>query len=105
MQKQREWSWSPAAAAAIPIPSGRQSAPVFDDEHVEVRYYAPPGRDEQQPHERDELYVIASGSATFERDGERKPVARGELIHVPAGLEHRFLDLSDDFATWVVFYG
>jgi hypothetical protein len=24
---------------------------------------------------------------------------------VPAGVPHRFVDFSDDFETWVVFYG
>ena len=27
------------------------------------------------------------------------------LLFVPAGMEHRFEDLSEDFGTWVVFYG
>ncbi len=31
--------------------------------------------------------------------------APGELPFVPAGIEHRFLDFSDDFITWVLFYG
>jgi mannose-6-phosphate isomerase-like protein (cupin superfamily) len=104
-ETQADWAWTPAEAAALPIPSGRQSSRVFEDKHVEVRYYAPKVRDDQNPHERDELYVIASGSATFTRAGEHKPVTRGDVIQVPAGMEHRFVDLSDDFATWVVFYG
>jgi hypothetical protein len=29
----------------------------------------------------------------------------GELLFVPAGVVHRFEDFSDDFATWVMFYG
>ena len=104
-EKQVEWAWSPAVAAVLPIPSGRRSSLVFEDEHIEVRYYAPSGSDDQTPHDRDEVYVIAAGSATFLREGESKPAARGDLIQVPARMEHRFVDLSDDFATWVVFYG
>jgi hypothetical protein len=27
------------------------------------------------------------------------------MLFVPAGVEHRFEDFSDDFAVWVVFWG
>jgi len=27
------------------------------------------------------------------------------MLFVPAGVEHRFENFSDDFATWVIFYG
>jgi hypothetical protein len=27
------------------------------------------------------------------------------MLFVPAGIEHRFYDFSDDFCTWVMFYG
>ena len=27
------------------------------------------------------------------------------LIFVPAGIEHRFENFTDDFSTWVIFYG
>ena len=27
------------------------------------------------------------------------------VLFVPAGVEHRFDDFSDDFAAWVVFFG
>lgn len=29
----------------------------------------------------------------------------GDVLFVPAGVEHRFEDFSDDLAGWVVFYG
>jgi mannose-6-phosphate isomerase-like protein (cupin superfamily) len=35
----------------------------------------------------------------------RKPFVPGEVLFVPAGVVHRFEDFSDDFATWVFFYG
>jgi len=28
-----------------------------------------------------------------------------DMLFVPAGLEHRFVDFTDDLAVWVVFYG
>jgi uncharacterized protein YjlB len=39
------------------------------------------------------------------RGGERVSVAPMDLLFVPAGMEHRFEAMSEDFATWVVFYG
>ena len=70
-----------------------------------VEYYAPQGADLQTPHRQDELYVIASGTGTFFRDGVRVPFAQGDVLFVPAGMEHRFEQFSADFATWVIFYG
>ena len=28
-----------------------------------------------------------------------------DVLFVPAGIEHRFENFTDDFATWVIFYG
>lgn len=72
---------------------------------MEVEIYAPKGQDLQQPHSRDELYIVASGTGIFVHESERHPVEPGEVLFVPAGDVHRFEDFSDDFATWVVFYG
>ncbi|WP_420891155.1 cupin domain-containing protein [Minwuia thermotolerans] len=70
-----------------------------------LRYYAPKGRDPQTPHDQDEIYIVASGSGTFFMNGERVPFGPGDALFAPAGAEHRFEDFSDDFATWVIFYG
>jgi uncharacterized RmlC-like cupin family protein len=29
----------------------------------------------------------------------------GDFLFVPAGIEHRFVNFTDDFSTWVIFYG
>ena len=34
-----------------------------------------------------------------------KAFAPGDMLSVPAGLENRFVDFTDDFTVWVVFYG
>ncbi|MES1222523.1 MAG: cupin domain-containing protein [Bacteroidota bacterium] len=70
-----------------------------------AEYYAPVKTDPQTPHKQDELYIIASGSGTFSRDGERVPCKTGDLLFVPAAMEHRFENFTDDFACWVIFYG
>lgn len=45
------------------------------------------------------------GTGTFVRDGERRRFGPGDVIFVPAAMTHRFEDFSEDFATWVVFWG
>jgi len=72
---------------------------------MSVEYYAPEKVDLQTPHRQDELYVIASGSGKFVRNGEKISFQQGDVLFVPAGIEHRFEDFTNDFATWVIFYG
>lgn len=72
---------------------------------MQVEYFAPKGVDRQTPHKQDEIYVIASGESRFYRDGEWVQCGKGDVLFVPAGMEHRFVDFSDDFSTWVIFYG
>lgn len=70
-----------------------------------IEYFAPDTVDTQTPHKKDELYVIVSGNGTFYRAGDRVSCKKGDILFVPAGMEHRFEDFTDDFATWVIFYG
>ena len=70
-----------------------------------IEYFAPQETDTQTPHKQDEIYVIIKGHATFYRDGERTSCKKNDVLFVPAGMEHRFENFSDDFATWVIFYG
>ena len=72
---------------------------------MELGYYRPLGSDEQTPHEQDEIYVIHEGSGVFILGDERIPFAPGDALFVPAGVDHRFVEFSDDFATWVIFWG
>jgi mannose-6-phosphate isomerase-like protein (cupin superfamily) len=78
---------------------------LFTHGSLSVEIYQPDNVDLQQPHSRDELYVVASGSGYFVNGGARQPVEPGEVLFVPAGVEHRFEDFTDDFSTWVFFYG
>lgn len=72
---------------------------------MSVEYYAPKLKDLQTPHAQDEIYVIASGKALFIRDDEKVNCMSGDVLFVPAGVKHKFENFSDDFATWVIFYG
>ena len=91
--------------AAAPNEPGRLSALAFAHGSMQLRYYAPPGADEQTPHDQDEIYIVASGTGAFVCDGARVPFGPGDALFVAAGAEHRFEDFSEDFGTWVVFYG
>lgn len=72
---------------------------------MRVEYYAPRGEDHQTPHAQDELYIISNGSADFDRNGETLNCKIHDVLFVPAGMPHRFFNISDDFGTWVIFYG
>ena len=101
----KRWRATVERAAALPIPEGQRSVEVLSHGTMVVKYYAPRGTDEQAPHTRDELYVIARGSGTFVNGDRRYPFSSGHVLFVPAGVPHRFEEFTDDFGTWVIFYG
>ena len=77
---------------------------------MKLRYYAPKGTDAQTPHDQDEIYIVHAGhgivaSGASEETLERRPFGTGDAIFVPANHVHRFVEFSDDFAVWVVFWG
>ena len=78
---------------------------LFEHGSLVVEMYQPKSVDLQQPHSRDEIYVIAQGQGYFINGGQKQAVEVGEVLFAPAGAEHRFVDFSEDFATWVFFYG
>ncbi len=80
---------------------------TFPVRHGSMRagLFAPRGVDVQQPHTQDELYIITQGTSDFINGSERKPVKPGDILFVAAGAPHRFEDFSDDFETWVIFWG
>lgn len=97
---------TPAGARAqLPTPTGKRFVEVFTHGTLSVELYAPQGVDLQTPHTRDEVYVVLSGSGFFVNGAVRHPFAPGDVLFVPAGVVHRFEDFTDDFATWVLFYG
>ena len=78
---------------------------VFQNGTLDIEIYKPDKIDLQSTHTRDEGYIIAEGIGTFYHEGERCKVAKGDFLFVPAGDKHRFEDFTDDFSTWVIFYG
>jgi mannose-6-phosphate isomerase-like protein (cupin superfamily) len=99
------WRATIERASARPVPEGLRSVEVISHGTMVVKYYAPRMRDEQTPHTRDELYVVARGSGTFVNGDSRHPFTVGDVLFVAAGVPHCFEDFTDDFGTWVIFYG
>ena len=110
------------AVGQLPTPDGRRSMFIVDDPNLALKLYAPRGTDPQTPHARDEIYIIAQGTAEFTSgaapcgatacgaaapggDEHRVNVSPGDVLFAAAGVPHRFENFSDDFATWVMFYG
>jgi mannose-6-phosphate isomerase-like protein (cupin superfamily) len=93
------------ALARLPGPAGERYVELFTHGTLSVELYAPRGNDPQEPHTRDEVYVVVQGSGYFRNGESRHRFGPGDLLFVPAGVVHRFEDFSDDLAVWVVFYG
>lgn len=95
----------PEALALLPDAEGQRFAKVLGHGSLVVEIYAPRGTDPQQPHTRDELYVVVAGGGHFVNGHARHPFAAGDVLFVPAGIAHRFEDFTEDLVVWVVFYG
>ena len=95
----------PALEAMLVEAHGVAHAATCASGTLAVEIYKPEKTDPQRPHTRDEVYVVVSGSGTFVNGGVRKPFGPGEVLFVPAFVEHRFEAFTDDFVTWVFFYG
>ena len=78
---------------------------LFKHGSLAIEIYQPKDTDKQKPHTRDEVYVVLSGEGFFVNGAERRPFEPGEVLFVPAGVVHRFEEFSEDFSTWVFFYG
>ena len=93
------------ALSRLPGAGGEAYAELFRHGTLSIEIYAPRGHDPQQPHTRDEAYAVISGQGTFRCGGRSFAFGPGDFLFVPAGVPHRFEGFTDDFATWVMFYG
>ncbi len=78
---------------------------LFSHGTLQVEIYKPVEKDMQQPHEKDEVYIIISGIGEFINGKIKIDFQPGDFLFVPAGTEHRFINFTNDFSTWVIFYG
>jgi len=93
------------AEARLSESQRERSIVLFQHGTLTVKLYAPRGSDPQTPHTRDEIYVVIRGTGDFFCADERRKFGPHDFLFVPAGMEHRFENFSDDLALWVFFYG
>ena len=93
------------AASSLPTPQGKRFATIFEHGSLLVEIYAPRGNDPQQPHTRDEIYFVASGTGEYVCGESRTMIGPSDLLFAAAGETHRFENFSADLVVWVLFYG
>src|SRR6185503_3491528 len=71
---------------------------VFVDGDLEVRFAARPTNGPQVPHQRDELYFVASGSGRYRVAETVTAVGPGDVLFCAAHVAHGFEDISEDFS-------
>ena len=94
-----------AAIAKLPRAGGKRFETVFRHGSLQLEIFAPRVRDLQRPHDRDEVYVVIRGEGFFVNGVQRFAFRAGDVLFAAAGEVHRFEDFSEDFSTWVFFYG
>ena len=85
--------------------SEKEFTSLFKHGTLEVEVYRPDKTDKQQPHDKDEVYVIISGEGNFYCEGRSASFKQGDFLFVPAHAEHRFISFTEDLLTWVFFFG
>lgn len=85
--------------------SGRSYLPFLNEPTLRTGVYALPagGTDEQQPHDKDEVYYVVSGRAAITIGDEAFEVEPGSVIFVAAHTTHRFHDITEDLQLLVFF--
>jgi mannose-6-phosphate isomerase-like protein (cupin superfamily) len=67
-------------------------------------YVLPAGAvDSQVPHTEDEVYIVLAGGSLFTAGTETREIRAGDVLHVAAGVAHRFHDISEELRAIVVF--
>ena len=93
------------ALAAIAESTDGLYTVLLENGSMKLGYYKPVRVDKQRPHDQDEIYIVQTGYGTFIRGDEQISFKAGDALFVAAGVDHRFVDFTDEFGTWVVFYG
>ncbi|HEY6064923.1 MAG TPA: cupin domain-containing protein [Thermoanaerobaculia bacterium] len=91
------------ALARLPGPAGERYASVVEYGTLTVEVYAPRGTDPQEPHTRDEAYIVMAGRGAFINGADRHPFGPGDVLFVPANVPHRFEEFTDDLTLWAIF--
>lgn len=86
-------------------PDGERFSYALRHGTMKIGLYSPKRADPQTPHKQDELYLVATGTGVFVKDGERRTFNPLDAIFVEAGSTHCFETFTADFSAWVIFWG
>jgi quercetin dioxygenase-like cupin family protein len=74
-----------------------------DNVSLEVMRFEPGDEDTMHAHGEDEIYVVESGTAELNVEGDATPVSAGDVVHLEPGTEHRFQAFEDELVMTVVY--
>jgi hypothetical protein len=63
---------------------------LFQNGSMHNEYFAPQTADIKSPRHQDEIYVFASVTSSFNRNGEIIQCKSGNVLFVPAGMVHSY---------------
>ena len=93
------------ALSQVPDPQSRRFAQVLKEGNLSVERFSPYEAEWQQPHSRDVAYMIVQGSGVFICGNKRTSFELNDFLFTPAGMYHRFEQLSEDIVIWLISYG
>mgnify|MGYP002762061683 FL=1 len=74
-----------------------------DNVSLEVMRFEPGDEDTMHAHGEDEIYVVESGTAELNVEGDVTPVSAGDIVHLEPGTEHRFQAFENELVMTVVY--
>ena len=78
--------------------------PSFVKSDFVLEFFAPRGTDHQTAHDKDEFYIVASGTADLLKETETISCKTGDAVFVAMGEKHHLENISAGFATWVMLF-
>ena len=97
----QEKAWRGKELAAQLTESGELKTTVMERGPLKVVFIRP-DIEKTDIHQRDEVYIVTSGSIGLKVGGVDQTLNTGDAAFVPAGSEHTFHGLSDDVQLWSV---
>jgi len=90
---------------AVPDGAPNQYREHFRCTDMSVGTYCIPvgGKDGQEPHTEDEVYLVLRGRARLIADSGEVGVGAGSVVFVPANEAHQFVEVTEDLTVLVVF--
>jgi quercetin dioxygenase-like cupin family protein len=85
--------------------TGSESTESLRTENVslEIMRFEPGDEDHMHAHGEDEIYIVESGTAELNVDGDVTPVSAGDIVHLEPGTDHRFQAFEDELVMTVVY--